>query len=239
MAVTRDWNKTPWRDWHRWPDKPPVFYIKPGTEEDSLEPSGLPAAEPRRFSLRVVDEIGDPVAGLRVAYDVGGDRRTVLTGEAGDSAFQSTSARTASAALPDLDTIRGLLEGRWVDAREPKQLSGANVITREFGEALLDPISLEHEAPTTLVITPAMTWVGFQLVDDEGEPMAGQRYRLVTPSGEVLDGTLDSNGAATHEGLARGTCQLCLVPTDEEQTGGRRASRECIGDGGSRGQDLR
>lgn len=59
----------------------------------------------------------------------------------------------------------------------------------------------EQEAPTH--------WVGLELKDDAGEPLAGQAYELQLPDGSVRRGKLDANGAARVTGLpTRGTCRV-------------------------------
>jgi phage protein D len=43
---------------------------------------------------------------------------------------------------------------------------------------------------------PAKEWLELELVDDAGKPMAGQRYRVQTADGRVVEGKLDASGKA-------------------------------------------
>jgi len=55
------------------------------------------------------------------------------------------------------------------------------------------------------------------LVDEDGEPASGERYRVTTSDDRVLEGRLDSRGMARIDGIARGTCQVSFpdLTTDE------------------------
>jgi hypothetical protein len=60
VAVARCWNKTPWKDWPRWPDKPPVTYTKIHEEEFAPPPSEV---TPNDFiEVLLVDDAGSPMA---------------------------------------------------------------------------------------------------------------------------------------------------------------------------------
>lgn len=70
-----------------------------------------------------------------------------------------------------------------------------------------------------------LTHVHIQCKDEEGNPMAGRRYRLVPPRGEAIEGELDDQGWAKHEGLYPGEVIFALFPQGElltpvEQQGG-------------------
>ena len=60
------------------------------------------------------------------------------------------------------------------------------------------------------------SWVEVRLVGEDGAPVAGARFRLQLPDGEVREGTLDDSGAARVQGLDRGNCQLTFPELDEE-----------------------
>ena len=64
----------------------------------------------------------------------------------------------------------------------------------------LEPLG-PSESPTS--------WVEIVLVDDDKEPLAGERYRLETPDGRVIEGTTNASGKAREEGLPPGgTCKI-------------------------------
>jgi hypothetical protein len=51
-------------------------------------------------------------------------------------------------------------------------------------------------------------WLELELVDDAGQPMAGQRYLVVTNDGEEIEGVLDSKGRAHLHGIKPGNCSV-------------------------------
>jgi hypothetical protein len=67
-----------------------------------------------------------------------------------------------------------------------------------------------------------LSWVAFELVDEDGTPIGDVRYRVVLPNGEVREGTLDAQGQAIIQDIAEGTCKIFfpdLDDSDESQDG--------------------
>lgn len=53
-----------------------------------------------------------------------------------------------------------------------------------------------------------MSWVGLQLEDEEGEPVAGQRVRIKLPDGVVRERVSDDKGRIRMDSIPVGTCQV-------------------------------
>ena len=63
------------------------------------------------------------------------------------------------------------------------------------------------------------SWIEIQLVDEEDNPVAGERYRVTLPDGEtVAEGALDENGLARVEGIDPGICQITFPDLDQDHT---------------------
>jgi hypothetical protein len=62
--------------------------------------------------------------------------------------------------------------------------------------------------------TREKTWVGIELLDDEGGPVVGEKYRLVLPDGSVREGRLDGRGQARFDDLDPGTCEVSFPDRD-------------------------
>lgn len=59
------------------------------------------------------------------------------------------------------------------------------------------------------------TWVSIELLDDEGKPLAGKKYRVKLPDGSVKEGTLDEAGKAKIEEIdPPGTCKVSFPEID-------------------------
>ena len=58
-------------------------------------------------------------------------------------------------------------------------------------------------------------WVAIELVDDGGDPVPNERYRVRTPDGRVFEGTLDAQGKARVGELATaGACEVTFPDLD-------------------------
>lgn len=62
--------------------------------------------------------------------------------------------------------------------------------------------------------TRSKTWISIVLNDTDGNPVAGERYRIELPDGRVVEGSLDSFGTAAVSGIDPGQCKVsfpCLA----------------------------
>jgi len=58
------------------------------------------------------------------------------------------------------------------------------------------------------------SWIEIELVDREGQPMAGEPYRILLPDGSAVRGVLDQNGEARVEGIDPGDCEVTFPQRD-------------------------
>jgi hypothetical protein len=56
--------------------------------------------------------------------------------------------------------------------------------------------------------TDPTSFLELVLVDDNGQPASGERYRITTSDDQVREGRLDSRGMARIDGITRGTCEV-------------------------------
>lgn len=68
-AMARRWNKTPWKDWPRWPDKPPVQYTKAPEVEEPLPPAESTEKSSWVGFQVVWDENDTPVADVSLVVE--------------------------------------------------------------------------------------------------------------------------------------------------------------------------
>jgi hypothetical protein len=64
------------------------------------------------------------------------------------------------------------------------------------------------DPPPTIVSADKKHWIEIALVDENGDPVPGQAYKICLPNGKVLTGTLDSRGLARVDGIDPGTCKV-------------------------------
>lgn len=58
------------------------------------------------------------------------------------------------------------------------------------------------------------SWVGLQLEDEDGEPVAGQRVRLKLADGSIRESVSDERGRLRLDGIPVGNCQVEFVGID-------------------------
>jgi hypothetical protein len=64
---------------------------------------------------------------------------------------------------------------------------------------------------------PEKTWIEIQLVDEEGNPVAGERYILKITDGSIREGTLDASGKVSVRGIDPGTCTVRFPDLDARE----------------------
>lgn len=131
--------------------------IGSGEEEPAatLREASLPEPEPTTwFELRVVDEVGDALSGIRLAFATPDGARTVTTDADGLVRVESIDGSFGRARVASLASLRNALGSRWSKPRRRRVPQGAGVVVRELDEAVSTSLSLESETRATLVITP-------------------------------------------------------------------------------------
>lgn len=60
-------------------------------------------------------------------------------------------------------------------------------------------------------------YIEIELVDEQDNPVPGERYEIELPTGEVADGTLDENGFARVDKIPKaGTCKITFPDLDKD-----------------------
>jgi len=60
-----------------------------------------------------------------------------------------------------------------------------------------------------------LSWIEIELVDEDDEPVPGKVYKITLSDGSVIEGTLDGEGFARHDGIPKGTCKVTFPELDE------------------------
>jgi len=183
-------------------DLPPS--LGEGTQETQPTPTQPTEAEPTGDTeeeaptgwaiLELVDEQGTPVAG--VGYVVilpDGTTRTGQLNQQGQARIEGIATGTYTITFPDLEAneweVTGLTE---LPQREPTET--------EAGE--------QKEAETQT------DWVVLELVDEEGNPVAGARYVVTVGDRIIQQGELNQQGQARLSGIEVGTYTITFPDLD-------------------------
>jgi len=60
------------------------------------------------------------------------------------------------------------------------------------------------------------SWIAIVMMDEAGQPVAGQAYDLELPDGTHQTGCLDEKGQARIEGIDPGACQITFPDLDQD-----------------------
>lgn len=59
-------------------------------------------------------------------------------------------------------------------------------------------------------------WIEIALVDNEGKPMPGVKYRITPPSGQSVEGRLNEHGQAGLYQIEPGNCKITFPDLDKD-----------------------
>ena len=60
-------------------------------------------------------------------------------------------------------------------------------------------------------------WIEIEMVDEDGKPLSGEKYRVTLPDGvTVAEGSLDEKGRARIEGVDAGSCKITFPNLDKD-----------------------
>ncbi len=60
------------------------------------------------------------------------------------------------------------------------------------------------------------SWIKIKMVDEEGNPVPGEAYRIVTPGNRVASGSLNKKGEAEVKGIDPGNCKVSFPNLDKD-----------------------
>src|SRR5262249_11038688 len=98
-----------------------------------------------------------------------------------------------------------------VEVKEAKEAADAEPGSSAKGSSGSDPneqTAEESEHKTS--------WIELKLVNEAGDPVPGERYRITAPDGKTRSGTLDHDGFARIEGIDPGQYKVTFPRLDAE-----------------------
>lgn len=104
------------------------------------------------------------------------------------------------------------------DVADPAQTAKAKAeqVEKKQGKYGSTPIG-PHRPPKTAEEEEERTsWIEIELVDEEDQPVPGEKYRITLPDGKVAEGTLDEKGFARVDAIVPGTCQITFPNLDKD-----------------------
>lgn len=150
--------------------KKPPFRIHPATQPDKQERKDAKPVEPIqtriRFEIRVVDEVGAPLVGVKTSMVVGGEDHSVSTDSDGKAAVECEDRGSFGRATIQSDqSLEDALEARWKEVRETPHVEYGPDMTFVHLRDLQKPdapiIRIEKAKTHTIVIRPDVVLIRF------------------------------------------------------------------------------
>jgi hypothetical protein len=117
-------------------------------------------------------------------------------------------------------TLRGAGSISWLRARVADALRSGRLVAYAVDRPLAlsgggaAPVAPEKPADKPPPKEEDTTWIGIQLSDDSGAPVAFKRYRIELPDGSKREGMLDEKGMARFDGIDPGNCEVTFPDFD-------------------------
>ena len=102
------------------------------------------------------------------------------------------------------------------DPGEMAQLKAEQIQSQQgkYGSTPITPFNPSKQAASGEEKKPH--WIEIKLVDTEGNPVPGEKYKITLPDGStVAEGTLDGKGFARVDGIDPGTCKVTFPNLDQ------------------------
>lgn len=124
--------------------------------------------------------------------------------------LDASSAGFRGKRLSDDEVLKGVAKLLWsgevVVNSDAVRHGGAATRTRDD--------STPAQAPPSRALRTPKTWIEIELIDENGEPVAAEPFRIELPDGRVVRGRLDSSGKARFGNIDPGTCAVSFPGID-------------------------
>ncbi|HEY8561052.1 MAG TPA: phage baseplate assembly protein V, partial [Pyrinomonadaceae bacterium] len=88
---------------------------------------------------------------------------------------------------------------------------------RRMPPAIVPSYTQPSHKPKSPTNKDKKSWIEIELVDEQGNPIAGERYRVTLPDGRTLaEGTTDEKGFARVSNIDPGNCKITFPRLDKE-----------------------
>ncbi len=186
-------------------DPPLVAPLGPSAPEQELQ---------SRFEVRLVDEIGEPLGDVELAFSSGRTKETQKTDGDGVARFASQDASFGSVRVVSTSALSKVLEERWQNPRTGA-VPDAPFLQRVVWSGELPSFPLESDARHTIVFQPEQGKLLVELWDKRGKRRhADAAYTIQGPA--TFEGKTDAQGRLLHENVPPGDYTLTLTQTFPE-----------------------
>ncbi len=186
----------------------PVF-VTPVQPPQLSKPETRREEEPTYFEATIVDEIGNPIAGLEMVLSCEGQNYDLVTNGAGQVRQEGVTASRASLRAKNTQQLRDIVTPRWATPRQGAFPQAKNLLRAELVDGM-GSFPLAAKAEHLIVITPVVTSLHVEWWDGRGKHRhALCSYQVIGP--RSFSGKTDKNGQLLHPDVPLGEYTLKLT----------------------------
>jgi type VI secretion system secreted protein VgrG len=138
----------------------------------------------------------------------------------GGAALSGTPANPISPTAPSNPLEAEQAQAGDKGVPDPKSFGQQNMTLTDLSPAGAGPPPRNVDEPSHNPNSPENQdkkhWIEINLVDEAGQPVPGERYKIKLPDGTVDEGTLDDKGHARVAGIDPGSCQITFPGRDKD-----------------------
>jgi hypothetical protein len=111
-------------------------------------------------------------------------------------------------------------EAEQADSADPGEVAEVKARQRatkkgKYGKQPVQPYSKEEQEAKAE--DKPVHWIEIELIDENDQPVAGERYKITLPDGSVDEGSLDDKGKARIDSIAdAGDCKISFPELDQD-----------------------
>ena len=191
-----------------------VVRVRPVRTQPVVGPTPVPPArevarEAVHFLVKFVDETGEPIPDLKLAFSHAATTELATTDGSGSATLErSTGASVASVRVVSCKQLRDIVEPRWTEPRTWKLAEGPTV-SRLVLQTDLPSFPLEDDVEHIVIVTPELGKLYVQLFDKSGRVLHAEHvYSISGPL--TFSGVSDDQGIVVHEEVPPGDYELSL-----------------------------
>jgi outer membrane protein OmpA-like peptidoglycan-associated protein len=165
--------------------------------------------EPTHFEATIVDEIGEPIAGLEMVLSCEGRDCDLVTNGAGQVRQEGVTASRASLRVKNTQQLRDIVSPRWDTPRQGTFPRAKNLLSAELAPGMGSfPLAAKEEH--LIVITPVTAALNVEWWDGRGKHRHVEcSYQVTGP--RSFSGKTDQNGQLLHLDVPLGEYTLKIT----------------------------
>lgn len=181
------------------------------------------------YPLRIIDDTGAPVSGVRLKLEIDGTPRMPVTDGDGRAVAEWFSTAPAQVRVLNQSDLQQKLEPQFALPRARDLPTGPNVFEFRIDSPFRE-IAAPPDQETTIILSRGRQphWIRILVRDEQGTPLGERRYQLVLPDGNTVEGTTAADGSIAADFEVTGDCTLTLLEDEPRESADSQPSPDPV-----------